>query len=99
MIKTENAGNGKWFPLKDKKFRLGYISSKLIVIKLTEKQTSGTIEGRHRTIRWRERRETGSRERTENHQWHCGKDIEKLRGRQTTEKDQTDRHTDAKDSQ
>lgn len=65
--------NGKWLPLKDKKFRFGRISFKLIVIKLTERQTSRTIGGRSRTIRWRERRQIGSKERTENHQWRCGK--------------------------
>lgn len=82
--------NGKWFPLKDKKFRFGHISFKLIVIKLTERQTSGTTEGRYRTIRWRKRRQIGSRERTENRQWHCGKGHQAAQWEINKEKGQTD---------
>lgn len=85
VVITENITNGKWFPLKDKKFRFGHISFKLIVIKLTERQISGTTGGREDRL--------GAEKGLKTTSGTVVRDIEQPSGRQTTDKRQTDRQT------
>lgn len=98
MVITENVMNGKWFPGKDKEFRFGHISFKLKVIKLTERQPSGTTGERCRTIRRRERRQTENRKiglRTT--AGSVVRETKQFNRREVTE--ETDRDTAAKDTQ